>query len=318
MSRRFYTGDQVTIDFMKDFDRLCGARTRWQVWSDWVHLAAYSISNVVDKVHAEEREKSYLKIASGYSKAELTLISHLLAYTVEALELNPDQDFLGALYMNLDLGNDHAGQFFTPYNVSKMMAEMNFTHDGKLKFQGQKRYASVCDPTVGGGGMLVAFANACRAHNVYYHTDIMFVGQDIDHTVACMAYIQISLLGCPGYIVVGDSLSKPMTGDPLFAPMDGEVLITPFYYSEVWEYRRIARMLGLNPVETCGESDPASGNIETYPDEENAPEPVATQETHEETHACVSETETNTSSCVGEDINVPTKEPDSYLQLTFF
>ena len=41
------------------------------------------------------------------------------------LDENPDQDFLGELYMNLDLGNEHAGQFFTPYNVCRMMSEMN-------------------------------------------------------------------------------------------------------------------------------------------------------------------------------------------------
>ena len=310
MSRRFYSGDQVTIEFMKDFDRLCGSRTRWQVWSDWVHLAAYSISNTVDEIHAKEREKSYLKIASGYSKSELELVSHLLGYTVEALELNPDQDFLGELYMNLDLGNSHAGQFFTPYCVSKMMAMMNFNSEG-LNIPSNRNYATVCDPTVGGGGMLVAFANACKAHKIYYHTDIMFIGQDIDHTVACMAYIQISLLGCPGYIVVGNSLTEPTTGDPIFAPMERETFITPFYCSEIWTWRRMFRSLfGVSTAETRGESDSRSDNIETCSDEENAAEPVATNETHEETHACVSKLETNTSSSVN--------EQEHYLQLSFF
>ena len=42
----------------------------------------------------------------------------------KAYEDNPDQDFLGAAYMELGLGNHWTGQFFTPYNVSKMMAQM--------------------------------------------------------------------------------------------------------------------------------------------------------------------------------------------------
>ena len=38
----------------------------------------------------------------------------MLAEVVADLEHNPDQDFLGELFMALDLGNEWAGQFFTP------------------------------------------------------------------------------------------------------------------------------------------------------------------------------------------------------------
>ena len=46
------------------------------------------------------------------------------AIVVEALERNPDQDFLGRLYMSLELGNHWKGQFFTPYDVCRCMAEI--------------------------------------------------------------------------------------------------------------------------------------------------------------------------------------------------
>lgn len=41
-----------------------------------------------------------------------------------ALEKNPEQDFLGSIFMSLNLGNEHNGQFFTPYHVCELMAEV--------------------------------------------------------------------------------------------------------------------------------------------------------------------------------------------------
>lgn len=234
---RYINDDQK--EFRKDFDILCRTRQRWEVWSDFVHMAAYSISNAVDTIHREKREAEYLKIASHYTTTELEAVARLLSMTVIALEENPNQDFLGELYMRLELGNANVGQFFTPYCVSKMMAVMNVgTATNELEHKG---YISVSDCCVGGGAMLVAFANACRDNNVNYQRNVLFVGQDIDHTVGMMAYIQLSLLGCPGYIVIGNSLTEPLTGDPLYAPMERETFITPFYCSAMWNTRRILR-----------------------------------------------------------------------------
>lgn len=58
-------------------------------------MAACSISNAVDKSHFDEREKTYLRIINKYEKEERQLFPQLLAYTVLALEENPEQDFLG-------------------------------------------------------------------------------------------------------------------------------------------------------------------------------------------------------------------------------
>ena len=99
--------------------------------------------------------------------------------------------------------------------------------------------------------MLIAAATSCRNHGINYHDHILFVGQDIDETAAMMAYVQLSLLGCPGYIKVGNSLSDPMTGHALFAEDGEDMWLTPFCFKDTWHYRRTFAMMDslLKPVQ---------------------------------------------------------------------
>ena len=45
--------NQAQKELVKIFDEACYRHNRWQVWSDFVVMAAISISNTVDKTHAE-------------------------------------------------------------------------------------------------------------------------------------------------------------------------------------------------------------------------------------------------------------------------
>ena len=114
-------------EFTKIFNSICGRYSRWEVWQDFVTLSAISISNTVDRRNAAEREKTYMTISGKYKPAELEKFSQMLCEVVTGMDINSDQDFLGELYMALELGNDHAGQFFTPYNICRCMAEMTST-----------------------------------------------------------------------------------------------------------------------------------------------------------------------------------------------
>ena len=87
-------------------------------------MFACSLSNPVDKFHYEEREKRYLKIIKKYNKREQEQFPELAAYVVMALEENPEQDFLGSIFMELNLGDKSNSQFFTPYHVCELMAKV--------------------------------------------------------------------------------------------------------------------------------------------------------------------------------------------------
>lgn len=60
-----------------------------------------------------------------------------------ALDQNQEQDFLGKTFMRLDLGNRSAGQFFTPYHVCELMAEVVATNAlEKIEQYGYISYAA--------------------------------------------------------------------------------------------------------------------------------------------------------------------------------
>jgi len=118
-----------------------------------------------------------------------------LDITAEALEKR-EQDFLGEVFTFAELSNERNGQFFTPYNISKMMAEMLIGENGFP----QNRVCKINDPTCGAGGMLIAGAMVLKERGFNYQRDALYIGQDIDARCARMAFIQLSLLGVPAVI----------------------------------------------------------------------------------------------------------------------
>lgn len=244
MAKRNYAGATgIEKDFIKAFNAISYRHNHWTVWTDFVNMSATSIANAVDRDNTRwnRREQSYLASAKRYNHEELDGIAHLFALTVQALAENPAQDFLGKLYMNLDLGSSCTGQFFTPWHVAEAMARMSF-NESLLAEIGTRGYISVNDPACGAGCMLIAFADVCRnVHKLNYQAHVLFTAQDIDRVVAQMCYIQLSLLGCPGYVIVGDTLTQPSAGSAL-RPREAEgteLWLTPMYFNDLWTIRCI-------------------------------------------------------------------------------
>ena len=84
----------------------------------------------------------------------------------------------------------------------------------------------------------MAAANYLRSIGINYQMQALFVAQDVDMTVALMCYIQLSLLGCAGYVVVGNTLTEPQTGPVLFGEESSRCWYTPMYFHAVWDTRR--------------------------------------------------------------------------------
>lgn len=210
MAKHSETIQGTEKEFLDEFQKLCYSRSSWQVWADLMAAMACSISNVADRSpeHYESREKEYAQCIERLGSVEVP--AKMLAIIVEALERNPEQDFLGAMYMQLNLGNHWKGQFFTPYCVCKMMSEITCEDvDSHIEKQG---YLSICDPACGAGATLIAAANTMKKCKHNFQNHVVFVAQDIDRITGMMCYIQLSLLGCAGYVCIANTITNPLTG----------------------------------------------------------------------------------------------------------
>lgn len=233
--------EDVKKQFLKTFNQLTYRHRSWDVWRDFIIMFACSLSNPVDKFHYEEREKRYLKIIKKYNKREQEQFPELAAYVVMALEENPEQDFLGSIFMELSLGDKSNSQFFTPYHVCELMAKV--TEEDVAAVVKEKGYITINDFCCGAGATLIAAINEARKQlekvNLNFQNHVLVVAQDIDEIVALMCYIQLSLLGVAAYIKVGDVFTQPMSTDD-----NGEnYWFTMMYFSDVWTMRRVFHSL---------------------------------------------------------------------------
>lgn len=224
-------------EFINHFKQLTYRHHSLDVWRDFVVMFACSISNAVDKDNFDKREKMYLQIINKYTTDEQNIFPKLAADTVMALEENCEQDFLGHIYMKFELGNKSTSQFFTPYHICKVMAEVAVGDViSEIK---EKGYVSINDPCCGAGATLIAGVNVIKnrleKENMNFQNHVLVVAQDIDFTVAAMCYIQLSLLGVAGYVKVGNSLTEPITGDDNIK----DYWFTPMYFSDFWHTRRL-------------------------------------------------------------------------------
>lgn len=204
--------EQSQKEIIKIFDSLIGKHRLDVLFRDFITLAACTISNSIDKSQWEQREKLYMDTVAKYEKTEANKFAQILALVISGLSGPKKGDFIGELYMQLEISNKHRGQFFTPYNISKMMASL-------LGFEPNRQgIVELNEPAVGSGGMIVAYAEQMELAGYNYQTDLRVVCNDIDFDVVKMCYIQLSLLGIDAVVYQGDTISLKMN-EVWYTPM---------------------------------------------------------------------------------------------------
>lgn len=220
-------------EFTDIIKKLAMRYSYWRVWNDFLTMTYISIANAVSVAEWEKRELEYHKVRNRYSEQEIKEFTKLFGLIIQALEYNPEQDFLGELYHALNLQKEQKGQFFTPYYICQLMSMIMTDKKNIQKELEDTGYVLVSDPACGSGAMLIAIANTMRNNHINYQKQVLFVAQDIDYTAAMMCYVQLSLLGCCAVIIIGDTLTNPG-----FHP-NNTVWYTPMYYLNRQRFRKV-------------------------------------------------------------------------------
>ncbi|WP_405824243.1 N-6 DNA methylase [Streptomyces sp. NBC_00838] len=184
-----------------------GAKRMSEVFDNFVEMAALALRNAVDVRGSESweaREGQYLQIAGGYSRTELYHFAHSLALLTTEMEREPC-DVLGRLYMELELGNGRLGQFYTPYDIARLMAKMQI--NSVVEEVSTHGFADLYEPTCGAGAFMVALSQAMLEQGLNPQTQLHVTVEDIAPQAMHMIYVHLTLLHIPAVVFRRDILT---------------------------------------------------------------------------------------------------------------
>lgn len=216
------------------------------VFSDFCELFALALSQPLNQLNRplwERREAQYLRVVSKYDKKEIDGLIGIRDAVIDALERTP-VDVLGNAYEELEVANKAAGQFFTPYHLCELMAEI-MVDEGLIAKVKSEGFITVGEPASGSGAMIIAMANVMRRKGLEPQRHMHVTTIDKMATAAHMCYIQLSLLGIPAAVWIGNTLSMEMQ----------EKFLTPMHMIGGWAPSRgdvsVARQIARNAPESA-------------------------------------------------------------------
>lgn len=179
--------------------RMAGQYSVYQIFDDWVTMFAIATANQVE--FNKDREDVYIQLAQKH-KDKMNSFYELNGLLISAMEEGME-DILGYIYMHLELGSSRTGQFFTPYHICRLMAQMALE-----KNPNEENY-TCNEPSCGGGGNIIALAEALKNKGINYQVKMRATCQDIDIRAVYMCYLQCSFYGIPAIVFQSDTLQDP-------------------------------------------------------------------------------------------------------------
>lgn len=200
-----------TKEIIKRINQMSDSKSPVSVFGDWVKATALAIacSCMPDPI----RENEYRETIKNYSAYEFAELAAMLTETCSEEMC----DILGNLYMMSGWGNKNTGQFFTPYTVGMICAQMIDHSDDEV--------ITLNEPAAGTGGMIIAAAKIMNDKGKNWQRNMRVIAQELDITSAYMCYIQLSLYGINAKVIQGNTLESRKHSN-----FDGNVFLTPMYF----------------------------------------------------------------------------------------
>lgn len=189
------------------FDRLAAELGAYEAWRSWIYLTganmAFYAGNRIPSLMSQH--DSILEKLTDQQKKWIDELNIIMG---KELDLNPFQDYIGQRYMETELAEGKSkGQHFTPYQVSKMMAELSFldkeTIDQEIQ---EKGFYCLDDCAIGAGSLMIAILEKMKREGYNIHSQVWISGTDVSEITLLQAYIQLSLIGAAGVLCVGDTI----------------------------------------------------------------------------------------------------------------
>lgn len=153
------------VRLINDIDR---SKYRTEIFTDFCEMAYCALAKKACPFPEQQDalEAQYMGVVARYrDKADIYKIKDLFFLALGETG-NGGCDFLGMVAGEIGALDSKLGQFFTPYEVSRLMAEINLVDvDQMIEKQG---FITILELAAGAGGMLMAMADVIenKGHNL--------------------------------------------------------------------------------------------------------------------------------------------------------
>ncbi|MGH9721491.1 MAG: SAM-dependent DNA methyltransferase, partial [Bryobacteraceae bacterium] len=175
--------------FIKRLTALDREKSAYEKFRDFCEMAfcACAMTTAPTPERAQEMEDRYMQIVGTYrDKDTVRAYPALLALAGSAIPQGCD--FLGSVATELEVLNAQIGQFFTPYDVARMMAMMSL--EGAADMIAANGFLTLQEPASGAGGMVLAAADTLAQQG--FDPGLHMLVNAIDLSPLCfhMTYLQ--------------------------------------------------------------------------------------------------------------------------------
>jgi len=215
-------------EFVRIINTIDQSKHRSEVFRDFCELAFCALAKNASPFE-EQRQKleaQYMAVVARYrDKDEVRKMPDLMGIALPQLA-NGGCDFFGVLAGELNVLDAKMGQFFTPYHVSRLMAEITLS-DATTLIE-QKGFITLDEPAAGAGGMVLACADFIERQGHDLETSLWVEATELSQSTFHMCYVQLAARGLAGKVFHGNTLSMKMQSyaylpaTPLFLAKHGD------------------------------------------------------------------------------------------------
>lgn len=197
------------IDPVKQFVALARSiksHKPFRVFDDWCEIMFCAIAAVTARTPDRSRQlmQQQAEASAKYTPEDIRTMEAMLGVAQAALSKG-GRDFLGEACGLLGALDGGVGQYFTPFEVSRMIVRMTAPDVARIiREQGHFRGA---DPAAGSGGMIVAMADQISDSGADLG-DAFFEAVELVPATYHMLFVHLSLRGVAARAVCGNSLTQ--------------------------------------------------------------------------------------------------------------
>lgn len=186
---------------IKEFYKILNSinRAHWEVFCDFLQL---SIDAFISKSSPDHpREKDYLQILERYPREDAGKFADMLGCVMGFMQ-DTNTECLSEIW-EVVAANGNLGQFFTPWNISLLTAQMRVKEcDWSIYTPNNKCFIS--EPSCGGGRTLVGTLNLIPDGKL---DCVLLHGVDVDLNVCHISALNLLFFNANSVIVHGNTLT---------------------------------------------------------------------------------------------------------------